>query len=603
MNDPTDELTAVARRAKWIPPVSVLLMLAGILTALSLIWHAGAGARSKEHCRTNMTNIGLALLRYHEHHGCYPPAYVVDAEGRRLHSWRVLILPELGHKELQRRYRFDEPWDGPHNRQLIPEMPPVFGCPAETSRPRGQTNYVAVVGPTTIWPNEYSATKRNVTDGVDNTFHVVENNDLNITWTEPRDLSFDEVKRRVDAKEPLGVANSHENRGHALFADGHIRLVNPSINGDIFKMLCTIASGLPLPGVDWKLPIEFTQESFTELRPAESFQQTSVEASLETPLKSGRNVIYCGTFQLAWDALRDELATNEVRLDGEPPLVTLLNSQRFPKGALSPNDYLAMAGRIDQGILKKIADARSAKFPTATFPLPQPTALTELLTYCYLQKRLPFEAKFDRMKDPLRFHGSLGEQPVVNFGIQHFKSTEPGDERLRSQIDVLDYVNDNNFVIRLKTLSDHILLAKIPPYDTLAATWESVAKRLKKPQGGITPPPLVPEEPFAMPNLAFFIERDFNELQGRAVTHPAIDLRLAVAKQLIKFQLDESGAKLEAAAEVLFDSGPSGPPRPPDPRRFLMDRPFLLALHERGTETPYLVLWIDNAELMIVAAP
>lgn len=361
MNDSTDELKAVTRHAKWFPPVSVSLMVAGILTALGLIWYAGAGSRALGRCRNNLSSIGLALQLYHEHHGCYPLAYVVDTEGRRLHSWRVLILPELGHQELQRRYRFDEPWDGPHNRQMIPEMPPVFGCPADTSRPRGQTNYVAVVGPMTIWPNEYSATQRNITDGLDNTFHVVENNDLHITWTEPSDLSFNDVKVRVDAKEPPGVSNSHENRGHALFADGHIRLVNPSINGDIFKMLCTIASGLPLPGVDWKLPIEFTQESFAELRPAESFQHTSVEASLETPLKSGRNVIYCGTFQLAWDALRDELAINEVRLDGEPPLVTLLNSQRFSKGALSSNDYLAMAGRIDQGDLEE--DRRRAQCP------------------------------------------------------------------------------------------------------------------------------------------------------------------------------------------------------------------------------------------------
>jgi hypothetical protein len=335
------------------------------------------------------------------------------------------------------------------------------------------------------------------------------------------------------------------------------------------------------------------------LQPAESFQHTSVEAVPETPLKPGRNLIYCGTFQLTWDALRDELATDEVRLAGDPPLVTQLNSQRFPKGALSEKDYLAMAGRLDQGILQKIADERIAKFPMATFPLPQPTALTELLAYCYLQKRLPFGTKFDRMKDSLRFRGSLGEQSVVNFGIQEFGSTEPGIERLRSQIDVLDYVNDNNFVIRLNTLGDHILLAKISPNDTLAATWASVAKRMKQPQGGITPPPLVPAEPFAMPNLGFFIELNFNELERRAVTHPEIGLRLAIAKQLIRFQLDESGAKLEAAAEVLFDSGPTGPPRPPDPRRFILDRPFLLALQERDTETPYLALWIDNVELMI----
>jgi hypothetical protein len=99
----------------------------------------------------------------------------------------------------------------------------------------------------------------------------------------------------------------------------------------------------------------------------------------------------------------------------------------------------------------------------------------------------------------LRFHSSLGEQTVNNFCVQHFFSTEPGDERLRTQTDVLDYVNDDNFVVRLKTLSDHILLAKVPPHGTLVAIWESVAKRLKKPQGGISPPSLVPGDPFAMP--------------------------------------------------------------------------------------------------------
>lgn len=603
MNDLNEQPSAASRRAKWIPPAFGLFIAAGLLTAIGLIWYAGANTRARDLCRNNLNSIGLALKLYHEHHGCYPPAYVVDSEGRRLHSWRVLILPELGRQDLHGRYSFDEPWDGPHNRQLVSEMPPVFGCPADTSRSRGQTNYVAVVGPTTIWPNEHSATRQNVTDELDTTLQVVENHDLHVTWTEPRDLSFDEVKRLVIAKKPLGISSPHESIAHGLFAEGKVRSIQVTINGDVFQALCTIASGLPLPGVDWGLPIEFTDESLAELRPAASYEQTSVEASLETPLKSGCNLIYCGTFQLAWDALRDELATNEVRLAGDPPLASLLNSQRFPKGALSPKDYLAMAGRIDQGILEKIADARKAKFPMATFPLPQPTPLAELLAYCYLQKRLPFEAKFDRMKDPLRFHGSQGEQPVINFGIQNYQWIDPGVERLRTQIDVLDYVNDNNFVIRLKTLSNHILLAKVPPTESLAVTWEAVAKRLKKPQGGITPPPLVPGEPFAMPNVAFFIERNFEELERRAITHPEIGLRLAIAKQLIKFQLDESGAKLEAAAEIVAESGTTGPPRPPDPRRFLMDRPFLLALHERGTETPYLVLWIDNAELMIAAAP
>ena len=47
-------------------------------------------------CKDNLRQIGLALSAYHEEYGSFPPAYIVDAAGRRMHSWRVLILPYLG---------------------------------------------------------------------------------------------------------------------------------------------------------------------------------------------------------------------------------------------------------------------------------------------------------------------------------------------------------------------------------------------------------------------------------------------------------------------------------------------------------------------------
>jgi hypothetical protein len=248
MNNSTGDPTVVVRHTKWGTSVSVFLIMAGILTALGWIWSVGADSRAAARCRDNLKNIGLALRLYHEHHGSFPPAYVVDPKGRRFHRWRVLILPELGRQELYARYRFDEPWDGPHNHLLISEMPPVFGCPADRSRPHGQTNYVAVVGPTTIWPHEHSASLRDVTDGASNTLHVVENHDLHIAWSEPRDLPFDEVKRLVDANRLPGISSPHEAIAHALLADGQVRKINTNINGDIFKKFCTIAAGLALIG-------------------------------------------------------------------------------------------------------------------------------------------------------------------------------------------------------------------------------------------------------------------------------------------------------------------------------------------------------------------
>jgi hypothetical protein len=47
----------------------------------------------------------------------------------------VLLLPYLGpqEKELYRQFHLDEPWDSPHNRQLLARMPAVYASPAAPS--------------------------------------------------------------------------------------------------------------------------------------------------------------------------------------------------------------------------------------------------------------------------------------------------------------------------------------------------------------------------------------------------------------------------------------------------------------------------------------
>ena len=94
----------------------------------------------------------VALQQYEDRYGSFPPAYVLNKQGQRWHSWRVLLLPELGHADLYAQYRFDEPWNGPHNRQLLDRMPAVYSCPADGKRAEGIPNYFAIVGPQTAWP-------------------------------------------------------------------------------------------------------------------------------------------------------------------------------------------------------------------------------------------------------------------------------------------------------------------------------------------------------------------------------------------------------------------------------------------------------------------
>ncbi len=64
---------------------------------------------------SNIRNIGLALLNYEFAFKQFPPAYTVDADGNKLHSWRVAILPFLERSDLYEQVDFTKPWDAPEN--------------------------------------------------------------------------------------------------------------------------------------------------------------------------------------------------------------------------------------------------------------------------------------------------------------------------------------------------------------------------------------------------------------------------------------------------------------------------------------------------------
>src|SRR5262249_4828817 len=127
-------------------------MLAFGFCVLSL--QDGREPARRANCTNNMRNIVLALVQYHDSHGAFPPACIADANGKPMHSWRVLILPYLDQRKLYQQYRFDEPWDGPNNRKLHDVSLKIFQCPShDKSQMSAGTNYVVVIGPGTVWPN------------------------------------------------------------------------------------------------------------------------------------------------------------------------------------------------------------------------------------------------------------------------------------------------------------------------------------------------------------------------------------------------------------------------------------------------------------------
>src|SRR5579863_7317837 len=109
-----------------------MVVLLGLIVWPAIIKQrrAAALAESKQHLK----QLGVALHQYHDAYGCFPPAYVMGNDGKPWHSWRVLLLPFLDQKPLYDRYRFDEPWNGTHNRDLHLLRPRVYGSRRANSR-------------------------------------------------------------------------------------------------------------------------------------------------------------------------------------------------------------------------------------------------------------------------------------------------------------------------------------------------------------------------------------------------------------------------------------------------------------------------------------
>jgi prepilin-type processing-associated H-X9-DG protein len=197
----------------------------------------------------NQKQIALALLNYESVYGHFPPAYITDADGNPMHSWRVLILPFLEQQALYDSYNFDEPWDSPANAAVTAQCPYIYQCvedPANVGS--SDTNYLAIVGPNTIlappssdMPMEEqrknSGTKmRDVTDGTSRTVMFTERAATGIHWASPEDIpnnntiSIDSTAHRVGA--------------NLTFADGHIEFqVNNDPNQISLQSMATINDG------------------------------------------------------------------------------------------------------------------------------------------------------------------------------------------------------------------------------------------------------------------------------------------------------------------------------------------------------------------------
>lgn len=188
-----------------------------------------------------LQQLKVAMEVYHQKHGCYPPQYLTDKAGRPAHSWRVLIWPYLSVDDSWKRYRFDEPWDGPHNRLLMAESPACFRSPNADRRQKSSfTDYVGIAGDGTPWCGSRSLRQQDLSDWSKETIWFVEVANSGIHWTEPRDIPIDQALLGINV--PGGIQSDYPDMLPVQMIPCGVNLLPAATTPDVLRTLLTTVS-------------------------------------------------------------------------------------------------------------------------------------------------------------------------------------------------------------------------------------------------------------------------------------------------------------------------------------------------------------------------
>jgi hypothetical protein len=187
----------------------VMLVCGGVLAMLLIpaVQSARTAARRMS-SYNNVRIMSLALLNYESTYRALPPAYTVDADGNRLHSWRTLLLPFMDSSGLAQKIDMSKPWNHPDNAFALDYDIPGFRSPLGNTKP-GYTSYLAVVDASTALIGGQSTKLQEITDGTSNTIWIYETSDSKaVHWMEPTDGSIQDFQDEVTSTLPKPVSGT-----------------------------------------------------------------------------------------------------------------------------------------------------------------------------------------------------------------------------------------------------------------------------------------------------------------------------------------------------------------------------------------------------------
>jgi hypothetical protein len=200
-----------------------LILAVALVMSVALLPAAGfySEERSTMRSEQQLRQIALAITKGYaeDRKPLGVPRATFDKDGQWLLSWRVQILPYIGHEGLYRQFHHDEPWDSPHNVQLLQEMPALYRNPVWLDSPSDQTYFQVFEGGNTAFygnvfhPDYYSR---------DDNVILITEGWKPVPWTKPADITITEPRTFGGARKTGFTARASRRPIVAAMTDGSV---------------------------------------------------------------------------------------------------------------------------------------------------------------------------------------------------------------------------------------------------------------------------------------------------------------------------------------------------------------------------------------------
>lgn len=313
--------------------------------------------------------------------------------------------------------------------------------------------------------------------------------------------------------------------------------------------------------------------------------QINTTLTLEDKIKD--NTIWCGTFQLIWNDLKNDLAKQDIKFEQQLEVVDNLNKETFKTKDLSDKYYYKKYGTPTAELKKEIEKAIKDKFNEKSDILDDFEWVVkdkgDYFLYTMLKKEFQFNKAFEELEK-----GKFANYENVNyFGIE--KDSE--SDELRAQVKVLYYNSKDDFSIKLKTKQeDEIILCKNPKGNTFNEIYTNIAGQSNNYQGNKN---IQKGELLKVPNIKVNEKTEFTDLEKKPFLFANGDTyRIEKALQTIQFELDRTGGKIKSEAGMMVRK--ESAVMIDEIREFALDDTFAIFLIEDGKDKPYFASKISD---------